>query len=73
MTSAENSNTQTPSLLPLYVESCQGDIEEGIRVYRPGGFHPVYVGDVYQDRYEVLSKLGYGGYSTVWLVRDQRK
>lgn len=23
-------------------------------------------------RYEVLRKLGYGRYSTVWLVKDQR-
>lgn len=47
-----------------------GDIEEGRNAYRPGGFHPVYIGDVYNDRYKVLNKIGYGVYSTVWLVRD---
>ncbi|KAL4783991.1 kinase-like domain-containing protein [Aspergillus varians] len=36
------------------------------------GFHPVHLGDVYNGRYEVLRKLGYGRYSTVWLVKDQR-
>ncbi|KAJ4329008.1 hypothetical protein N0V84_000580 [Fusarium piperis] len=46
------------------------DIEEGKASYRPGGFHPVYIGDVFNDRYKVLSKIGYGQYSTVWLVRD---
>ena len=46
------------------------DIEEGTQVYRPGGFHPVYIGDVFKDRYKVLNKIGYGVYSTVWLVRD---
>lgn len=46
------------------------DIEEGRDAYRPGGFHPVYIGDVYNERYKVLNKLGYGAYSTVWLVHD---
>ncbi|KAE8347539.1 hypothetical protein BDV24DRAFT_147009 [Aspergillus arachidicola] len=46
------------------------DIEEGRQVYRQGGFHPVYIGDVFEDRYKVLNKIGYGVYSTVWLVRD---
>ncbi|KAB8216975.1 kinase-like domain-containing protein [Aspergillus novoparasiticus] len=46
------------------------DIEEGTQVYRPGGFHPVYIGDVCKDRYKVLNKIGYGVYSTVWLARD---
>lgn len=46
------------------------DIEEGISSYRPGHFHPVYIGDVYHDKYQVLNKIGYGQYSTVWLVKD---
>ncbi|KAB8255138.1 kinase-like domain-containing protein [Aspergillus pseudonomiae] len=45
-------------------------IEEGTQMYRPGGFHPVYIGDVFKDRYKALNKIGYGVYSTVWLVRD---
>ncbi|AEO68227.1 uncharacterized protein THITE_2117654 [Thermothielavioides terrestris NRRL 8126] len=49
------------------------DIEEGSRAYRPGGFHPVYIGDVYASRYKILNKIGYGAYSTVWLVRDLSK
>lgn len=46
------------------------DYEERTISYRRGGFHPVYVGDVYNDRYTILRKIGYGRYSTVWLVRD---
>ncbi|KAI1747774.1 serine/threonine protein kinase [Xylaria castorea] len=38
--------------------------EEGNDVYRPGGFHPVYIGDVYNARYKILNKIGYGSYST---------
>ncbi|KAF2113017.1 kinase-like domain-containing protein [Lophiotrema nucula] len=46
--------------------------EESVDAYCIGGFHPVCLGDAYHDRYEVLSKLGYGRYSTVWLVLDQK-
>lgn len=49
------------------------DIEEGKDAYQPGGFHPVYIGDLYADKYEVMSKIGYGRYSTVWLVKDLSK
>jgi len=43
---------------------------EDLSRYRPGGYHPVTVGDVFVNRYHVVDKLGYGGYSTVWLARD---
>lgn len=36
-----------------------------------GGYHPVYVGEKYKSgRYTVLRKLGWGHFSTVWLVSD---
>ncbi|KEG15468.1 serine/arginine-rich protein specific kinase SRPK [Trypanosoma grayi] len=38
--------------------------------YRKGGYHPVAVGEVYHDRYRVVKKLGWGYFSTVWLVWD---
>ncbi|KAK9238593.1 hypothetical protein V1525DRAFT_400490 [Lipomyces kononenkoae] len=38
--------------------------EEGPNCYNHGGFHPAHLGDVYNGRYEVLKKLGYGRYST---------
>lgn len=40
--------------------------------YRPSGLHPVQIGDVLNDRYEILCKLGYGSFSTVWLAADSR-
>lgn len=45
--------------------------EEGNARYCPGGFHPVRLGEVYGSKYEVLRKLGFGQYSTVWLVRNR--
>ena len=38
--------------------------------YEPGGYHPVIAGEVYNQRYRVIRKLGWGLYSTVWLVQD---
>ncbi|KAI1760829.1 kinase-like domain-containing protein [Hypoxylon sp. FL1150] len=40
---------------------------EDIYLYRPGGHHPVHLGDILDDRFEVIHKLGFGGFSTVWL------
>jgi len=45
------------------------DVED-VERYRPGGFHPVHIGDMLGEKYKVLHKLGCGGFSTVWLVRD---
>ncbi|KAH6903320.1 kinase-like domain-containing protein [Coprinopsis sp. MPI-PUGE-AT-0042] len=50
----------------------QGPGVESYTMYRPGGFHPVHLGDKFKDgRYTVVHKLGYGSLSTVWLVRDE--
>jgi len=50
----------------------QFDFIENVEGYKPGGFHPVAIGDVFADgRYTVVHKLGYGGSSTTWLARSQ--
>lgn len=51
--------------LPFELGECE-DLEN----YEPGGFHPVHLGDVYDDQYRVVHKLGFGGFSTVWLARN---
>ncbi|KAH2165191.1 hypothetical protein KXW61_007170, partial [Aspergillus fumigatus] len=44
---------------------------EWVEDYRPGGYHPVVLGDVFNDgQFKVIRKLGEGSYSTVWLARD---
>jgi serine/threonine-protein kinase SRPK3 len=42
-----------------------------LETYKPGGYHPVMIGDVMHTRYTIIDKLGFGGYSTVWLVSDK--
>ena len=44
---------------------------ESLEKYGPGGYHPVHLGDTFSaGRYEVIHKMGYGSYSTVWLCKD---
>ena len=46
--------------------------EERLPNYHAERFYPVQIGGVYNDRYQVLAKLGFGTSSTVWLCRDLR-
>lgn len=66
----QNSDLAQPPENPTQPDAASEGIEEGRAAYRPGGLHPVYIGDVFNDRFKVLSKIGYGRYSTIWLVRD---
>ena len=59
---------------------CNGNDEmEDIHQDKPGGYHPVRLGDVLPrepaststtHRYRILQKLGHGAFSTVWLAKD---
>ncbi|KAG8406666.1 hypothetical protein J3458_021005 [Metarhizium acridum] len=49
------------------------DGAESLEKYTCGGYHPVMIGDVLNERYQIVDKLGYGGYSTVWLARDTQQ
>lgn len=40
--------------------------------YRPGGYHPIQIGDHFHHRYRVVHKLGHGSYSTTWLACDEQ-
>lgn len=46
------------------------DGTESLEKYKPGGYHPIMIGDILHGRYRIVDKLGFGGYSTVWLARD---
>lgn len=47
--------------------------EEDLEDYRPGGYHPINIGDDFNNgRYVIVRKLGWGHFSTVWLARDNK-
>lgn len=48
------------------------DGTESLEKYKPGGYRPITIGDMLQGRYHIVDKLGFGGYSTVWLAHDTR-
>lgn len=48
------------------------DDVERLKYYRPGGYHPIKIGDNLHSRYRVVHKLGYGTFSTTWLVQDNK-
>ncbi|KAK5069904.1 hypothetical protein LTR64_007914 [Lithohypha guttulata] len=51
---------------------CPGNAEN-LEKYEAGGFHPVQIGDTFDHgHYKIEHKLGYGGFSTVWLAKDTR-
>jgi serine/threonine protein kinase len=67
----DGDNDKTPTG-PLYMFPSFDDVEN-IEYYRPGGYHPVRIGDRIGGRYKIIHKLGYGGFRTVWLARDTEK
>ncbi|XP_038151894.1 SRSF protein kinase 2-like [Cyprinodon tularosa] len=58
---------RSPSPEPpgFYEEQQENPSDYGI-----GGYYPVEIGDIFVDRYQVLKKLGWGHFSTVWLCWD---
>ncbi|XP_055699379.1 SRSF protein kinase 3-like isoform X2 [Phlebotomus papatasi] len=60
----------------LYAESPDSSLygsdeeQEDVSQYCRGGYHPIVIGDVFDNRYRVVRKLGWGHFSTVWLCWD---
>ena len=46
--------------------------EETIPGYVASRYYPVRIGEVLNEKYQVVGKLGYGASSTAWLARDMR-
>ncbi|XP_074874541.1 SRSF protein kinase 3 isoform X2 [Buteo buteo] len=72
----EDASPETPPPLPLLSEGLlcfdEGE-QEDPRDYCKGGYYPVRIGDLFNGRYHVVRKLGWGHFSTVWLCWDIRR
>uniref|UniRef100_A0A3B4A699 non-specific serine/threonine protein kinase n=1 Tax=Periophthalmus magnuspinnatus TaxID=409849 RepID=A0A3B4A699_9GOBI len=67
------SQGQADSPLPEQDEEILGsddEEQEDPNDYCRGGYHNVKIGDLYNQKYHVIRKLGWGHFSTVWLAWD---
>jgi hypothetical protein len=48
------------------------DVSEPLERYDQGLYYPVCIGEVLAGRYRIEHKLGWGGYSTVWMAHDEQ-
>ncbi|KAI1327037.1 kinase-like domain-containing protein [Xylariaceae sp. FL0255] len=73
-----NQNSPTSSSGPEDAPENTAD-EEDSEDYCKGGYHPVYIDEVFkndkdgdeENHYTIVRKLGWGHFSTVWLSRDK--
>ncbi|CAF3512692.1 unnamed protein product [Adineta steineri] len=85
MTDMVSSNA--PTVVPVNIESdneeeeeeeahdirgSDDDEQEDPKDYCKGGYHPITIGSVFNQRYHVIRKLGWGHFSTVWLCWDRK-
>uniref|UniRef100_A0A669CUS4 non-specific serine/threonine protein kinase n=1 Tax=Oreochromis niloticus TaxID=8128 RepID=A0A669CUS4_ORENI len=58
---------------PSFLNGIYDEQQENPADYCIGGYYPVEIGDIFVDRYQVVKKLGWGHFSTVWLCWDMVK
>lgn len=68
-------STRTSSIwsagLGAWVPGCQSVLPcNTMLLCVAGGYYNVGIGEVFVDRYQVVQKLGWGHFSTVWLCWD---
>ncbi|KAI5459396.1 putative serine/threonine-protein kinase [Mariannaea sp. PMI_226] len=65
-TKSTSLSSQAPETLPIDIPVD----EENAPRYDPEAFYPANPGDVLNDKFELLAKLGWGTSSTVWLAHN---
>ncbi|XP_057686145.1 SRSF protein kinase 3-like [Corythoichthys intestinalis] len=61
------------TLPPAQLLGSDDEEQEDPSDYCKGGYYPVAIGDLFNGRYHVVRKLGWGHFSTVWLCWDLQK
>lgn len=59
-----------PSAIAARLDPCHPVEEENSPLYDPAYFYPARLGEILNDRYQIVTKLGHGSRATVWLARD---
>ena len=65
------SRPSSPHNHPDIISAVKQIEEETLPKYNVNAFYPVRIDEVLNDRYQVISKLGFGVTATVWLARDK--
>ncbi|XP_036957440.1 SRSF protein kinase 2-like isoform X3 [Acanthopagrus latus] len=65
---AAQTHPRSPEPLAAYDEQ-----QENPEDYDIGGYYHVEIGEIFVDRYQVVKKLGWGHFSTVWLCWDMER
>jgi serine/threonine-protein kinase SRPK3 len=63
--SASSSPTILPADIPIEEETIPG--------FNSRNFYPVNPGDLLNNRYRIVAKVGWGTTSTVWLAQDTQQ
>jgi len=69
MNLAKKKNGNVVKTFRLLDISSDNEEEEEIE-YKRGGYHPVQIGNIFNQKYKIKKKLGWGHFSTVWLAED---
>jgi hypothetical protein len=70
----DGTKSRTSTIKPSRSQYMLIEDVENLHRYRPGGYHRIQIGDnLNEGRYCLVDKLGYGGYSTIWLARDLQR
>ncbi|KAE8352712.1 kinase-like protein [Aspergillus coremiiformis] len=59
----------SPAVAPR-LDANQRFEEENTPYYDPARFYPARLGSILNGRYQIVTKIGYGSSSTIWLARD---
>lgn len=72
-TKEESSESEDLKALNINVDSYETSSDaEDLEDYKVDGYHPVTLGEVFcNGRYTIQQKLGWGHFSTVWLVQEK--
>ncbi|XP_073324712.1 SRSF protein kinase 3-like [Pagrus major] len=65
---AAQKHPRSPEPLGFYDEQQENPEDYGI-----GGYYHVEIGEIFVDHYQVVKKLGWGHFSTVWLCWDMER
>lgn len=62
--------THISSKQPKTISTARAIKEEILHGYIAERYYPVYIGQIFNSRYQIITKLGFGATSTIWLCLD---